>query len=67
MKARADADLFSAPEKPHIGFLLAHYAVAVNRMAKAVPSQVAAVMERYRAEMISVQREPAGSPSVDAI
>ena len=39
-QARLDAGLASAPAKPHIGFLVAHYCTAVNQMisiAKKMP------------------------------
>jgi len=43
-RARAEAGLCSHPAKPHIGFLLAHHATAINMMLTVVPEQVAKIM-----------------------
>ena len=58
--ARAEAGLCSQPAQPHIGFLLAHCATAVNIMAKTVPEQVAKLMAeaaKEREEAIRFFRE----------
>src|ERR1017187_5594491 len=50
-EAQASAGLSSAPENPHVGFLLAHYAVAVNMMHEAVPSEVETLLVRWRKQL----------------
>jgi hypothetical protein len=48
--------LLSAPNTPHIGFLLAHHAVAVNMMQETVPWQVAPLIARFNKEMEELRK-----------
>jgi hypothetical protein len=48
--AEMQAGLSGSPAHPHLGFLVAHGATAVNLMAKKVPEQVAKIMAQAARE-----------------
>ena len=50
-RAMYERGLSSAAAKPHIGYLLAHYDVAVNMMHETVPWEVAPLMARWKKAM----------------